>query len=146
MSIETLLEGEIESELQTLGEMEVGTNEYKTVVDGLTKLIDRAIEMDKFNIDQEERNSDREFERELKLKQMEEERLEREFEREYKLKQVNEDKKDRLIKNILTGFGIGLPIIITIWGTNKSLKFEETGTVTTIMGRGFINKLLPNKK
>ena len=146
MEIETLLHEEIESELQTLGEMEVGTNEYKTVVDGLTKLIDRAIEMDKFNIDHEEKNSEREFERALKLQQIEEERLEREFEREYKLKQVNEDKKDRLIKNVLTGFSITLPLIITIWGTNKSLKFEETGTVTTIMGRGFINKLLPNKK
>ena len=146
MDIETLLHEEIKSELETLGEMEVGTDEYKTVVDGLTKLIDRAIEMDKFNIDHEEKNSDREFEREQKLKQMEEERLDREFEREYKLKQVNDDKKDRLIKNILTGFGIVLPLTITIWGTNKSLKFEETGTVTTIMGRGFINKLLPNKK
>lgn len=127
MDIETLLQQEIESELQTLGGLDPGSNEYKAVVDGVTKLIDRAIEMDKFNIEHEEKISDREFEREHKLKQMEEEQ------------------KDRFVKNLLNGVGIGLPLVVTIWGTLKSLKFEETGTVTTIMGRGFINKLLPKK-
>ena len=29
--------------------------------------------------------------------------------------------------------------------TLTSLKFEEEGTVTTIVGRGFVNKLLPKK-
>ena len=145
MEIETLLHEEIESELQTLGELEAGSNEYKTVVDGLTKLLDRAIEMDKFNIARDEKLEEREFEREQKLKQMEEEKLEREFERKHKIKQMEEEKKDRFIKNVLNGVGIGLPVAVTIWGTLKSLKFEETGTVTTLVGRGFINKLLPKK-
>lgn len=145
MDIETLLHEEIENELKTLGEMEVGSNEYKAVVDGLTKLIDRAIEMDKFNIAHEEKLEEREFEKEQKLKQMEEEKLEREFERNHKIEQMEEEKKDRFIKNILNGVGIGLPVAVTIWGTLKSLKFEETGTVTTLVGRGFINKLLSKK-
>lgn len=145
MEIETLLHEEIENELQTLGELEAGSNEYKTVVDGLTKLLDRAIEMDKFNIAREEKLEEREFEREQKLKQMEEEKLEREFERNHKTKQMEEEKKDRLIKNGLTAGGIALPLVVTIWGTLKSLKFEETGTVTTLVGRGFINKILPKK-
>lgn len=145
MDIETLLHEEIESELQTLGELDAGSSEYKAVVDGLTKLIDRAIEMDKFNIAHNEKLEEREFEKEQKLKQMEEERLEREFERNHKVMQMEEEKKDRFIKNVLNGVGIGLPVAVTIWGTLKSLKFEETGTVTTLIGRGFINKLLPKK-
>lgn len=145
MDIETLLHDEIESELQALSQMDTGSNEYKVAVDGLTKLIDRAIEMDKFNNAHEEKLEEREFEREQKLKQIEEERLDREFEREHKTKQLEEEKKDRLIKNGLTAGGIVLPIMVTIWGTLKSLKFEETGTVTTLIGRGFINKILPKK-
>ena len=60
-------------------------------------------------------------------------------------RQLQDEKKDRLVKNVLTLLGIAVPTVVTIWGTNKSLKFEETGSVTTIMGRGFINKLLPKK-
>ena len=60
-------------------------------------------------------------------------------------KQMEEEKKDRWIKNGLAAAGIIIPTLVTIWGTVKSIKFEETGTITTIMGRGFINKLLPKK-
>ena len=59
---------------------------------------------------------------------------------------MEEEKKDRLIKNILTGAGIIIPLGVTVWGTLKTLKFEEEGTVTTLMGRGFINKLFPKGK
>lgn len=56
-----------------------------------------------------------------------------------------DDKKDRLIKNITNVASIVIPTVVTIWGTLKSFEFEKEGTVTTIMGRGFINKLLPKK-
>ena len=69
----------------------------------------------------------------------------RENEQLSKLQQMNDDKKDRLVKNVLNAVGIILPLIVTIWGTKVSLKFEETGSMTTIMGRGFVNKLLPKK-
>lgn len=145
MDIETLLQEEIVSELETLKDLEKGGTEYKATVDGLTKLIDRAIEMDKYNIEREDKTSEREFEREQKLNQMEEEKREREFEREYKLTQMKEDKIYRWVDNVLKGLGIGLPLAVTVWGTLKSLKFEETGTVTTPIGRGFISKLIHKK-
>ena len=47
MKIETLLHEEIQDEFKNLKEMELGTEEYKTTVDGLAKLVDRAIEIDK---------------------------------------------------------------------------------------------------
>lgn len=123
MKIKETLYKEIEDELQALNEVEVGTDEYKASVDGVTKLLDRAIEIEK-------------HEAEMK---------EREAERIAKNIQVAEEQKDRVVKNCISAGGVVLPLLVTIWGTLKSFKFEKDGTVTTIMGRGFINKLLPKK-
>lgn len=123
MKIKETLYKEIEDELQALTEIEVGTDEYKSSVDGVTKLLDRAIEIEK-------------HEAEMK---------EREAERIAKNIQVAEEQKDRVVKNYISAGGVVLPLLVTIWGTLKSFKFEKDGTVTTIMGRGFINKLLPKK-
>lgn len=127
MRIEKTLREEIQHELEELGKIEVGTEPYKTTVDGVTKLMDRAIEIEKLNIDHEQKEKDREDETKLKLEQMEEER------------------KDRKTRNILTAVGIVIPAGLTIWGTIKSIEFEKEGTITTLIGRGFINKLLPKK-
>ena len=123
MKIKETLYKEIEDKLQALNEIEVGTDEYKSSVDGVTKLLDRAIEIEK-------------HEAEMK---------EREAERIAKNIQVAEEQKDRVVKNYIAAGGVVLPLLVTIWGTLKSFKFEKDGTVTTIMGRGFINKLLPKK-
>lgn len=123
MAIENLLEDEIRQEFDTLSKMDKGTETYKATVDGVSKLMDRAIEIKKLEIEED-----------TKVK-----------EHDFKLQQSNEDRKDRLVKNILTAAGIVIPTAVTIWGTIKSLRFEQEGTVTTIMGRGFINKLLPKK-
>ena len=127
MSIETRLHEEIEDELTQLGKIEVGTEPYKTTVDGVVKLYDKAIELKKLNLEMQDRDEAREMERNLKLQQME------------------EDRKDRIVKNCISVAGIVVPIGVTIWGTLKSFQFEKDGTITTIMGRGFINKLLPKK-
>ena len=127
MKFETLLNEEIQDEFKNLKEMELGTEDYKTTVDGLVKLVDRAIEIDKLNIDAQDKIDSREIEVDLKQQQ------------------INDDKQDRKIRNAIAIAGIVIPTIVTVWGTFKSLKFEKEGTVTTIMGRGFIQKLLPNK-
>lgn len=116
MEIEILLHKEIEKELKDLETLEAGTEEYKSAVEGVTKLMDKAIEMDKMG-----------------------------HEREEHVAQVKRDERNRLIQHILTGVGILVPVGVTIWGTLKCLKFEETGTVTTSIGRGFVNKILPKK-
>ena len=127
MKLQNLLCDEVKSELEELSKMQIGTDEYKTAVDGITKLVAQAIEVEKFNADIEEREIDRDMDHDFKLKQLE------------------EDRKDRRAKNIIAVAGILIPVGVTVWGTIKSLKFEEEGTVTTIVGRGFINKLLPKK-
>lgn len=127
MSIETLLHEEIQNELGELKRIQVGTDEYRTTVDGLTKLMDKAIEIKKSDIEKEEKARDREIETNFRIQQMEDEN------------------RDRKLKNCISVAGIVIPSLITIWGTVKSIKFEQEGTITTIMGRGFIQKLLPKK-
>ena len=112
MRIETKLHEEIQDEMNTLNNLELGSKEYSSTVDGLTKLMDRAIEIDKFNSESED-----------------------------KTRQMEEDNKDRMVRNSIAVAGIVIPTFVTIWGTIKTLKFEESGTITTNAGRSFINRL-----
>ena len=125
MNIDTKLEVEIDNELEALAGMEVGSEPYKATVDGLGKLLDRAIELERLE------------------QEWEEKRETREHEEEFRNRQLKEEKIDRLIRNGLTVAGIVVPTLLTVWGTVVSLNFEKEGTVTTGIGRGFINKLLP---
>lgn len=123
MSIGTKLDVEIEDELDKLASMDMGSEQYRITVEGVTKLMDRSLELDKFQAEQEE-----------KKRLADKDKL-----------QAKEDKKDRLIKNGIAIGSILIPTIVTIWGTCVSLKFEETGSITTTMGRGFLGRLLPRK-
>ena len=127
MKIETVLHEEIHNEFGELKKLEVGSEGYRTAVDGICKRLDRAIEYDKLDAECNDKS------------------LNRGFEEDYKLQLAEGEKRDRRIKNIITIVGIAVPSVITIWGTIVSLNFEKEGTITTIMGRGFINKLLPKK-
>lgn len=116
MSTLNLLTKEIESEIEALGDIEVGTDEYKTTVDGITKLVDRAIDYEKLKNEQSD-----------------------------KAKLMEEERKDRIVKNGIAVAGIAIPSLITIWGTIKSIQFEKEGTITTFAGRSFFNKLFSKK-
>lgn len=116
MDFKELLDDDVASEMAKLRTTPYDAKEYGTVSDTALKLIDRKIELYKA-----------------------------ESEQLFREQQLKDDKKDRLIKNIISAAGVALPLLVTIWGTKVSLKFEEEGTFTTIMGRGFINKLLPKK-
>ena len=123
MRIETKLHEEIQDEMNTLNNLELGSKEYSSTVDGLTKLMDRAIEINKLDSDRED-----------KLDQQA-------VEMEFKTRQLEEDIKDRKVRNRIAIAGIVVPTVVTIWGTLKTLKFEESGTVTTNAGRNFINRI-----
>lgn len=127
MKIDELLRENIESELEDLKDLEIGTEEYKTAVDGVTKLMDRAIEMDKIQRDSNDQ----------KMRDLNEQALKRE--------ELAENRRGRIVKNVIDVASFVIPVGVTIWGTLASFKFEKEGTITTIMGRGFINKLLPKK-
>lgn len=120
MKFRQALNDEIDLKLEALRGIEAGTDKYESAVNGLTKLMEKAIEINK----------------------IESEALQEEKDVELRVKQMNEDKNDRLLKNGIAIGGIVLPIAVTIWGTIVTLNFEKEGTVTTMMGRGFINNLL----
>lgn len=124
--IETLWDAEIKNELELLSTRDIGTEESKAMIDGITKLMDKKIELMKFNADCQQKKDNHDL---------------NQLEYELKKQQLREDKKDRLVKNIMTGAGIALPLLVTIWGTIVSLNFEKEGVVTTGAGRGFVNKL-----
>lgn len=112
----TMLEKELDKRFEELEKLEVGSDVWRSTIDGVSKLMDQKRELEKAELDSELKKS-----------------------------QAKDSKVDQRIRYGIDIAGIVLPIAVTIWGTVKSIKFEETGSITTIMGRGFINKLLPKK-
>lgn len=127
MGVKNLLREEITDEIGHLSKMQVGSDEYEKTVNGLTKLVDRLNEMEK--VEMEKTNSN--VENECKIE-----------EQDLKRQQLEDDKKDRLIRNGLTGVSVIGGLAVTVWGTLKTFKFEETGTITSQAGRQFINKAI----
>ena len=125
--IERLLTEEIQNELKELAKMDVGSDDYKVAVDGIAKLMNLKMDRMKFEAECQDKAETRTVETELKLKQM------------------DEDRKGRIVRDIIAIGGIIIPAALAIWGTKASFEFEKEGTITTIMGRGFINKLIPKK-
>ena len=128
--IKEKLDAEISTELDLLKDTEMPSDEYKTAVECISKLIDRRNEIDKIDLEKDKHRLSEIIET-------------NKINREKTLSEQNE--KDQLFKNLISVGSILIPVFVTIWGTYKTLKFEETGTVTTIMGRGFIGKLIPKK-
>lgn len=128
MGVKELLEEEIADEFDNLKPLIVGSEDHKIAIDIVSKLLDRAIELEKIESDREIKTAQREADLDVKYDQM------------------REDRKGRRVRTAIDILGIVVPTVVTIWGTVTSFKFEKTDNITTIMGRGFINNLLPKKK
>lgn len=116
MSIKRILVDEFTDEIKDLGNMELGTDKYRTTVDGVTKLADRIIEMEKLEVESSKIIDDRENENCLRLKQMEDE------------------KKDRFVKNCIAGItGIG-GLGVGVWVYLTSMKYDEKGVLPSTEG------------
>ena len=127
MSMKNDLVEEFESELEELGKMEVGTEKYKTLVDGVTKLADRIIEIDKV-----------ENEHVVQIDTQEQEYA-------IKAQQLKDEKKDRFIKNcIAVGTFVGGVLVYSL-AFIASMHFEREGTLTTEGGRSSLRQLLKLK-
>lgn len=113
MNNKVLLEKEINRLYDRLSKTDPDTKEYSTVEDNLTKLMDRYHEITKLEVSEAQTE-----------------------------KQMKEERKARWVKNgIDIGLGI-LPIAVTVWGAIMSFTFEEKGTITSNMGRKFMDKLI----
>ena len=101
MEIEQLLQDEIKDELQGLSTLELGSDKYKVTTDGIVKLMDKAIEMDKINRDQDERQANRNEDLELKYRQIEAEI------------------RDRKVKNVITVVISGVGTVVPSGGHSR---------------------------
>ena len=117
MSMVTKLNVEIEEKFDELAKLDPTTKEYSAAVDSVTKLMDRAIEIEKLESSETQNE-----------------------------KQMEEDRKCRLVKNCIDVGSVVLPLAVTIWGAKASFKFEETGTITTSVGRKFMDKIISWKR
>ena len=126
-STKKMLHEEIESQFYGLEGIEIGSEAYRNAVDGLSKLMDREIEISKLQAEREDKLESRAIETRLKNRQL------------------MDNKTDNMIRNGLTAAGLVVTAGLTIWGTLKTFKFEETGTITSSIGRGFIQRLTPRK-
>lgn len=134
MSTKRLLEEEIQAEIEFISKLEIGSDSHKAASEALAKLLDKYNEMDKLDLEYQDKYEDREAERKH-----------REAERKIKEKQLEHEKKDACVKNVLSCVSVGGGLIVTIWGICKSLKFEETGVYSSLISRGMIQKILPKK-
>ena len=113
MKIKTPLIEELHDELNELGKTTVGTDEYKITVDGVTKLADRIIEIEKI-----------------------------EAENRIKMEAQEDEKRDRRIKNgIAIGTFVG-SIAVYVATYLTSMKYEDKGVIPTMeFGKNALNKL-----
>lgn len=124
MSVEKLLEGEIEKRLENLEDVDAGTDEYKAQVDGVTKLIDRKIELDKLEIERIDKIENQKIEHDLKMRQ------------------IKEEKTSRLTRDIITAATFVGGAVLSVWGFIASTNFEREGTFTTTAGRQCAKRVL----
>lgn len=123
MDLKRIVDEEVVAEMQELNKMELGSDEYKATVDGIVKMMDRSIEMEKLKKESEEK--EKALEAETRLKEEE----------------IEVDRKDKKWRNILTGVSITGGLGVTVWGAIKSWKFEEHGYISSSAGRKFMDNL-----
>ena len=117
MNATTKLNAEIDEKLDKLNKLTLGSQEYSTAVTDLTKLMDRSIEIEKLEVSETQNE-----------------------------KQMKEDRKSRMVKNVIDVGSIVLPLVVTIWGVKASLYFAAKNTVTTTVGRKFMDRIFSFKR
>lgn len=123
MNLERMTNEEIETEMAELSKMQLGTDEYKATIDGITKLMDRSIKLKELEKDSKEKAEALEAETRLKEEEIE------------------IDKKDKRTRNVIAGVSVIGGLGVTVWGAIKSWKFEEHGYVSSSAGRKFMDIL-----
>ena len=112
MDMTTKLHGEISNRIDGLSKLNPSSEEYSDTVNNVTKLMDRAIEIEKLEMTETQN-----------------------------MRQLKEDRRSRIVKNVIDAGSIVLPLTVTVWGALVSLKFEEEGSITTTIGRKTLDKL-----
>lgn len=116
MDVKDVLIDEFIEEVEKLRTMEVGSEMHETTLNGITKLADRLIEIEKFEAEQEEKKTQR-----------------------------TEEKQDRHIKYGITIGTTLFSALVYGLAFVASTNFERFGSFTTKGGQGSIKELLTLK-
>jgi hypothetical protein len=128
--IKGLLRNEIQEEIEALSNLEAGTDEHKSTIDGVTKLMDRFNEMEKLDIERLDKAENRKAEKEKQ-----------QIETELKQKQMKDEQIDRWVKTGTVLFTTIGGWMFMRWGAKNAWKFEEHGTITSGPGRKFMDMI-----
>lgn len=107
------LSGEFRARLEQLGDAKLTSEEYKYATDGMSKIADRIIEIEKI-----------------------------EAEQALKAQQAKDEKRDKVIGRVMDGVKFVGGSLITIGCFVAAMNFEKEGTLTTQGGRNALSKLL----
>ncbi len=130
-TIAMMLDEEYERTLEAVSQAQIGSEEAKWQLQKLGELHKQRMNEAKLRGDgilQDE---------ELKLKKRE---------ASMKEEQTKESKKDRIIKIVLDGAAILVPVTVSSYWMAKGLKFEQTGTFTSRTGQWLSSHLRLFKK
>ena len=126
-----MLEDTVAHHIEYIEGLTAGSEEYNKAISTLDILYRPWLEVKKVEYEFDDRISQRLHEKEI---------------REAELEQ--KEKFDKLASGIQVGLGIlGVMAPIVAYGvtTSQVLRFEQTGTVTSLMGRNHFNKARPTK-
>ena len=160
MHIESKLEEVIKNLFEKLEKLEVGSEEYNAVLNSITKLMDRAIDLEKITVEEavkikqicsEEtlKKLQIETDREVKMEQIETDKqvkLEQiKSETHMKKQELTDNKKYRIGSVLIESGKIIIPLIYA-WKTFKeSMYFEKNDTFSYTGGKISQRKLLDPK-
>ena len=123
--IKNLLAEEFKNQLEEVSKMKVGTEEYKIAVDGVSKIADRIIEIEK-------------NENEASLKE-----ISRADESELKAEALISENRQAIIRNAIEGVKVVGGLGLTAWAFVASMHFEREGRLfSTEGGRAALRSLL----
>ena len=133
--IKKALEDEVLTELEGLTLCEIGKEDYKNTVNGVCQLIDKINEIQKLEIEADDKIYSRKSAEESAKEDM-----------NLKMVTFMEERKDKKVKNWLTAAGIGIPMLGFIWANVYNWKKETGGTMTFSGGRAAVSNLLNSLK
>ena len=122
------IEEELANDIDVVAKMKLGSDEYKVTVDGVAKLADRLIEIEKMNQERDKNINAQEYEHNANVARL------------------KHEKRDSIIKNCLTGASIVGGLGVTVWAYLSAMRYEDKGLIpTTEGGRAALKQLLKFK-
>lgn len=120
MNVKQKLKDEFESQIDLLNKMDVGTEQYKLTVDGVTKLADRIIEIEK-------------NERDAELK---------EYQIGNEAESINAEINNNRTRNVIEIVKVGVPVAAAFAMGIISMKWEKLDTLTSSAGKSALRDIL----